>query len=142
MYPNFTRLADAIGAMPAMVLCAFCESILSLYVPARHIPGHLLERVLGESAFLDLIRNYGGETIFLPSMRLDEVRRTGLICQFSRRGFSSSQIAALTDIGPARVRQVQIAFLNGAPMTQLARAENMKAGDPVEPKSTRVQRVS
>lgn len=128
MYPNFTRLADAIGAMPAMVLCAFCESSLSLYVPERYIPGHLLERVLGESAYLALIANYGGETIFLPSMHLTEVRRAGLICQLTRRGLSSQQIAALTDIGPARVRQVQIAFLNGAPMTQLARSENTKAG--------------
>jgi hypothetical protein len=142
MYPKFSELANAIGALPALTLCAFNESSLSLYVPERYIPGHLLERVLGQSAFLDLIRAFGSETIFPPSMHLNEVRRTGLICQLTRRGLSSQQIAALTDIGPARVRQVQIAFLNGAPMTQLARAENMKAGDPVEKNFVRVRRLS
>lgn len=121
MYPKFQDLADAIGALPAMTLCAFCESSASLYVPNFHQPGHMLERVLGESAYLQLIAHFGGETICLPAMRFEQERRLGLIYRLTRRGLSNYEIAKRTDIGSPRILQVQAAIASGKPLTQLAR---------------------
>jgi hypothetical protein len=121
MYPKFEQLANAIGALPALTLCAFCESSVNLYVPGLYQPGHMLERVLGESAYLALIANFGGETIFPPAMRFEQERRLGLIYRLTRRGLSNSEIAERTEIGSPRIRQIQAAIASGKPLTQLAR---------------------
>ena len=104
-----------------MTLCAFCESSVNLYVPGLYLPGHMLERVLGESAYLALIANFGGETIFPPAMRFEQERRLGLIYRLTRRGLSNSEIAERTEIGSPRIRQIQAAIAGGKPLTQLAR---------------------
>ena len=99
MYPKFEQLANAIGALPALTLCAFCESSVNLYV----------------------IANFGGETIFPPAMRFEQERRLGLIYRLTRRGLSNSEIAERTEIGSPRIRQIQAAIASGKPLTQLAR---------------------
>lgn len=110
--------------MPALTLCAFQEHSLNLYVPERYLPGHMLERVLGESAFLRLIANYGGETVTIPRVRLDKVRRLGHIYRMTRRGLQIEQIAQELGITPQRVNQVQADLAGAAPLTHLARIRN------------------
>lgn len=121
MCSKLQELSDAIGPIPAMVLGAFFEASESVYVPEHYQPGHILERILGEHAFLRLIASYGGETLSLPAMRFDAERRMGLVYRLSRRGLNRHEIAELTGLCWQRIKQIEASISSGKPLTQIAR---------------------
>ncbi len=121
----FCNLAEAIGLEAALVLVAFAGGS-TVYAPEKYHVDHLLERVLGETAFLRLVAFAGGETLCLPQAGMEPERRVGAVYRGMRAGLSTRQIADGLGCTYRRVRQIEVAIRNGAPLTALARrgAEN------------------
>lgn len=103
-----------------MTLAAFAGG-RTLYVPEKHRPGHLLERLLGEETFLRMIAAHGGETVMFVHARMDAERRLGVVLRGMRAGLTTKQIAAEIGISYRRVRQIEVAIRSGGPLTVLAR---------------------
>lgn len=120
MYTAFLRLSDAIGPVPALVFCAFASAAKTFYVPETYIAGHILERLLGEDSFLKMIANFGGETIMIPAMRLDEIRHLGLVYRMSKRGYTAQQIEQGSGLAYRNIRLIQAKIKSGRPLTKLA----------------------
>lgn len=128
MQTMFLKISDAIGPLPAMVFCAFASAKKTFYVPESYIPGHVLERLLGEDAFLSMIANFGGETIMAPSMRLDEVRNLGIVYTLTRRGLSAQEIESQTGLQYRNIKLLQQRIKSNRPLTELAAASLRPSG--------------
>ena len=118
---TISNLTEAIGIEGALTLVVFFRGQPTLYVPGCYHAGHLLERILGESAFLRMIANYGGETIMLVHASMDAERRAGAVYRGMRSGKSTQQIADEIGITFRRVRQIEAAIRGDGPLTALAR---------------------
>lgn len=118
---EFARLVECIGLQPALALVAFCDGARTLYVPGCYRAGHILERVVGESSFLSLIAGFGGETIAMPSVRMDAERRLGTVYRGMRDGMTTQQIADQIGISYRRVRQIEVSIKAGGLLTTAAR---------------------
>jgi hypothetical protein len=117
---TLASLVQAIGLEPALVLVAWAGG-KTVFVPEKYRAGHLLERVLGESAFLGLIAGYGGETLSLTQSTMDPERRLGAVMRGMRAGLTTRQIADQIGVTFRRVRQIETAIKAGGPLTPLAR---------------------
>lgn len=104
-----------------MVFCAFASESESFYIPECYSSGHVLERLLGEAAFLGLIANFGGETIQAPSMRLDNVRNIGKVYRLSRQGLSAREIEARSGLGYRNIKYIQQRIERGHPLSPLGK---------------------
>ena len=60
-------LGAVIGFSNTLLLCG-TRGGKTLYIPETALSGHLLERLLGESAFRRLVEEWGGETIEVPAL--------------------------------------------------------------------------
>lgn len=103
-----------------MVFCAFASESKSFYIPEAYTPGHVLVRLLGEDAFLGLIANFGGETICVPSMRLDNIRNLGKVYRLSRQGLSAREIEAVSGLGYRNIKYIQARIESNQPLSQLS----------------------
>jgi hypothetical protein len=125
---TFGNLSEAIGPDAARTLLAFFDGQQpTLYVPGCYHPGHLLERILGQSAFLRLIAARGDETIMLVHARMEPERRAGAVYRGMRAGLSTREIAEQIGCSYRRVRQIETAIRAGAPLTAIARADGVTA---------------
>ena len=122
---SFNSLAAAIGPDAARTLLAFFDGQQpTLYVPGCYHAGHLLERILGQFAFLRLVANFGGETIMLVNASIDAERRVGAVYRGMRAGLTTAQISGQLGITYRRVRQIEVAIRAGGPLTALARSDS------------------
>lgn len=119
-----SRLVESVGLGSALALAAFFDGVRTMYVPERYRSGHILERVLGEVAFLRLIADFGGETVMVPRPHFDAERRLGAVYRGMRAGLTTAQIAEQLGITYRRVRQIEVAILAGGPLTALARSDS------------------
>jgi len=125
---SFSNLAAAIGPDAARTLLAFFDGQQpTLYVPGCYHAGHLLERILGQFAFLRLVACYGGETFSLVNATMDAERRVGAVYRGMRAGLTTRQIAEQEGISYRRVRQIEVAIRGDGPLTSHARAEAVTA---------------
>lgn len=116
-----SRLVESIGIGSALALVAFFDGVRTAYIPERYLSGHILERVVGEVAFLRLIADFGGETIMVPRPKFDAERRLGAVYRGMRDGLTTRQIAKQIGISYRRVRQIEVAIKAGSPLTTHAR---------------------
>lgn len=116
-----SRLVESIGIECALVLVAFFDGVPTMYAPEHYRSGHILERVIGEGAFLRLIADFGGETIMLPHPRFDAERRLGAVYRGMRDGLTTRQIAEQIGISYRRVRQIEVAIKAEGALTTAAR---------------------
>ena len=112
----FERLAETIGPTPALTLCAFASARPTLYIPESYTAGHILARLLGEDAFLALIKNFGGETFTPPAMMLQPVRALGKVYALTRTGLTPQQIADRTGLGYRQVKNIQKRLASNEPL--------------------------
>lgn len=119
----FDRLSDIIGPFPALTFCAFASSRKTFYIPESYVQGHIIERVLGETAFLSLIKNFGGEIINVPTMRLDNVRTVGTVYALTRRGMNAQAIEQETGLGYRNVKRLQQLIASGGALSELGKSE-------------------
>lgn len=87
----------------------------SLYIPATYRPEHWLSGLVGEPAFLALIRHFGGERVRVPlgkqglKNRLRQVRAKfdQEILELHRAGLGTSAIVARLGVNEKYVRRVK-----------------------------------
>jgi hypothetical protein len=106
-FKTFEDLANAIGAVPALKLCAFFASIPSLYVPKTYIINHPIEHLIGIESFKHLIQAYGNKILKLPTLELLNLRRAGRLYQLNKLGASTALSAQLLGIGTRQVNQIK-----------------------------------
>lgn len=78
-------LGGIIGFSNTLLLCA-TRGGQNIYVPNTPTPGHVLETLLGASAFARLVETFGGESFTLPMLsdfnRYQRIRRCAqMICE-------------------------------------------------------------
>lgn len=117
----FDRLCEAIGPFPALTFCAFASARKTFYVPEAYVPGHVVERLLGENGFLSMISHFGGETINVPAMRLDNVRALGTVYALTRQGMSARDIERQTGLGYRNVKLLQQRISEGSALSELGK---------------------
>lgn len=138
----FDRLAQEIGPLHAMTLCAFHRghgggSNDALYVPGFYTQGHLIERVIGQAAFLRLIAGFGGESIVFPTMLLNSTRVLGEVRRRTQRGASTQEIANALGRSYRNIRRIQVELTKTGPLTDLARESQRNDGGPSASELTR-----
>jgi hypothetical protein len=116
-----SRLVESVGLGPALAFAAFFDGVRTAYIPEHYRSGHILERVLGEVAFLRLIADFGGETVMVPRPHFDAERRLGAVYRGMRDSLTTKQIAEQIGISYRRVRQIEVAIKAGGTLTTAAR---------------------
>lgn len=102
----FDELANDIGAVAALKLCAFFAHS-SLYVPQEFNPDHILCRVIGEDAFRLLIACRRGEGFTVPAMDVSLYRNAGMVYRLHRYKVPAQVMATLAGLSSRRIRQIQ-----------------------------------
>lgn len=97
-------LGAIIGFSNTLLLCG-TRGGKQLYVPEKPTPGHLLETLLGATAFAAMVAEWGGETVTIPALadfgRYQRIRKCAtLIAQ----GQSLHAVAALTGVTYTQVK--------------------------------------
>ena len=111
-FTQFERISDQIRGAAALRLHAFFSGIGgALYVPVEATPGHILERLLGRKAFLDIVQAFKGETLHVNRLDLEPLKNAARVWALSSKNISRQTTAGLLGITPARVGQI-IAQLN------------------------------
>lgn len=104
----FGLLADDIGAVPAVKLCAFFGALgRSLYIPHTPIRGHLVEKVIGPEAWGRLVESYGDTSLSVPKLELGPLRRAGMVVALSRHGVPLNLMAAAASCTQIRIAQIR-----------------------------------
>lgn len=101
----FGALADDIGAVPAMKLCAFYGGF-TVYIPVKFSPDHFLCRLLGEEAFRLLIACHGGEVLNPPAAEMLPLRRAGMVYRLSRYQVPMGVVAGALGLTRNRIHQL------------------------------------
>ncbi|TXH46065.1 MAG: hypothetical protein E6Q92_02535 [Burkholderiaceae bacterium] len=79
-----------------------------LSVPRKVDQGHILCRLLGESAFRRLVEAHGPDgLLFVPACRLDAVVRTGVIHRLGAVGLGSRPISQYAGCTERQVQRLQ-----------------------------------
>jgi hypothetical protein len=105
------RIADQIGANAALKLAAFYGGTgKQVYIPTQPTTGHVLEKIVGEEAFKNLVAAFAGETLWLPLVDLTALRNAGRVWMLRESELSNGQIANLLGISRARVGQIVAAL--------------------------------
>ena len=106
-FARVEQIADQVGAAAALKLCAFWGGNgRRLYVPTTPLDGHLLEKIIGREAFINLVQAYPGEALWLPRVDLLPLQMAGRCWLLRDSEYSQNQIANLLGISPARVSQI------------------------------------
>lgn len=105
---SFETLACQIGPSAALKLSAFySQASGSLYVPGRYIPGHRIEKLIGEQSFRWLIENYGGETIFPVGMAVaDRAKTMGKVVYLLNHGVPANVIRKMIGYHPSYTARI------------------------------------
>lgn len=103
----FERLSDQIGGEAALKLVAWYGATHGrVAVPNHPREGHVLERLLGRKAFCDLVRAFGGETIYTPRVDLSAIQTAAKVWSLTKLNVSRQHTASLLGISAARVGQI------------------------------------
>jgi len=106
-FQQFQRVSDQVGGAAALRIHAFFGGLGgSLYIPEQATEGHILEKLLGRSAFIRLVAAYRGQTLPVARLNLDPLRNAGKIWALHRQNVSKTTIAGLLGVTKARVSQV------------------------------------
>jgi len=106
-FQQFQRVSDQVGGAAALRLHAFFGGLGgSVYVPEQATEGHILEKLLGRKAFIDLVAAYRGQTLHVARLNLEPLRNAGRIWALHRQNISRTNIAGLLSVTQARVGQV------------------------------------
>lgn len=91
-------LGSVIGLSNTLLLCGTRGSE-TLYVPNQATPGHILEKLLGDTAFRRMVEEWGGETITIPALadfgRYQRIRKSARLLAM---GKSLHHVALLTGV--------------------------------------------
>lgn len=110
-FQQVERIADQIGANAALKLSAFFGGTGRVcYIPVEATTGHVLEKIIGEEAFRNIVAAFAGETLWLPMVDLTPLRNAGRIWMLRESELSNGQIANLLGISRARVGQIVAAL--------------------------------
>jgi hypothetical protein len=91
-------LGAAIGLTNTLLLCG-TRGRTQLYVPEKASPGHLLETLLGPTAFAAMVAEWGGETITIPALAdFARYQRIRSCAQLLAAGKSLHSIALMTGV--------------------------------------------
>lgn len=103
----FGKLAALVGLEGALLLRAWCGG-QQLSVPRRVDTGHILCRLLGESAFRRLVEVFGPDgLLFVPAVELSAVRRAGTVFRLSAVGLGARPIAQYANCTERQVQRLQ-----------------------------------
>ena len=88
-FQQFERVSDQIGGAGALRLFAFFSSIGgALYVPQAATEGHILEKLLGRRAFLDLVAAFRGETLHVSRLDVEPLRNAARVWSLASKNIS------------------------------------------------------
>jgi hypothetical protein len=105
---QFRKISDAIGAVPALQLCAFASAAARHFrVPSDPSQPHPTKRLIGDEAWAKLCETYGGTTLPIPALQLVPLRRAGLVAALARRGVPVSVQAAACGCSTGRISQLR-----------------------------------
>ncbi len=103
-------LAQDIGYTAATALLDWFGGT-SLWVPSEHSENHVIERVIGVSAFRQLIRVYGHKTLNLPlDYRREISRRNRMIGALILKGVKPAEIARIALMTERQVHYVRVSL--------------------------------
>lgn len=101
-FPKQNNLAEDLGA-----IIGFCNTLMlcstrggkKFYVPKQVSKEHLLNKLIGASAFARLVDEFGGESIDLPSLAdFDRFRRIRRCAELFLSGKNMHEIASETGV--------------------------------------------
>lgn len=105
----FERLAEATSPSAALRLISFFGGS-SIYIPPRIPEGHPIHFVIGKVAAESLAREFGLQSLSIPSCDLTPVKRAGLVFMLTKKNLSATQIARVLGISVTRVGQIKKAI--------------------------------
>lgn len=103
---TFERVSEVIGPVAALRLLCFFAGRKALYIPEKATANHLIARLVGPEKFADMVVALGGQTISIPNLDMEPVRRAGIVLESVQRGLPYSVIALATGVSKARVCQI------------------------------------
>lgn len=106
-FARVEQIADQVGANAALRLTSFFGGTgRRLYVPLVATPNHLLEKIVGREAFVNLVAAFGGESLWLPLIDINPLRNAGRVWLLRESNLSDVQIGNLLGISKQRVGQI------------------------------------
>ncbi len=106
-FQQFERVSDKIGGAAALRLFSFYSTIGShVYIPESATEGHVLERLIGRRAFLDLVAAFRGENVPVSRLEVEPIRNAARVWTLVNKNVSKQSIAALLGVSTARVSQI------------------------------------
>lgn len=99
------QLSEVIGLHATLRLVAGWGG-LTLYVPDKYDPGHMITKVIGEEAALNLELEYGGQTLVVPKTDLRAIETDVSVIKLSVEGASPRTIAKALKVTTERVKQI------------------------------------
>lgn len=106
-FQNFDRVSAAIGGGPALRLFSFYSALTDkCYVPEQATEGHILGRLLGRRAFIDLVANFRGESLPVSHLHTEPIKLAAKVWSLDNKNISRQNIAGLLGVTPARVGQI------------------------------------
>ena len=102
----------------------------NLYVPQTADPGHAICKIIGLQAFARLVKEWGGEEVWLPlGYQREQDRRDRMIAVLLEMGLGSKQVASIAGMSERHVQHIRFRLeeMGVLPMI-LARAGLAKPG--------------
>lgn len=103
---TFERLAAAAGPVAALKLCAYYGGSGMLYTPHVIAADHPISLLIGAEAASWLAAELGGETVSVPSLEMQALRRAGRMRFHRRRGSSTAEAAADLGVSERQARNL------------------------------------
>lgn len=120
-------LGAVIGFSNTLLLCG-TRGGKTMYIPESANPGHLLARLLGDTAFRRLVEEWGGETLTIPSLAdFGRWRRIRKAAELRVAGRSLHSIALMTGVTYQQVKN----DIRSAEMLGLLSARRLARSDRV-----------
>ena len=105
MHDALQQLVNVVGWDAAFRIIAAWGGV-SLYVPDKYNPKHLITRVIGEEAAIKLEMEYGGQSIMVPKVRMQHITLEVNVIKLVAKGFSPSEAAHILGVTKDRVAQI------------------------------------
>lgn len=106
-FQNFDRVAEKIGGGAALRLFSFYSALTDkCYVPQKADEGHILQRLLGRRAFIDLVTNFRGESLPVSRLHTEPIKTAAKVWSLDSKNIPKHQIAGLLGITHVRVTQI------------------------------------
>lgn len=102
----------------------------NLYVPQTADPGHAICKIIGLQAFARLVKEWGGEEVWLPlGYQREQDRRDRMIAVLLEMGLGSKQVASIAGMSERHVQHIRFRLeeMGVLPMI-FARAGLVKTG--------------